>query len=233
MKINFKWNKKAYDDFIKYLVSIKDDKNKEFNERIIESKYPMLGIKMPVLKTITKDISKTDYLEFFKYCEDKYYEEVMIQGLLLSYIKDDNLFLEYLDKYIYKIDSWALCDSCILSYKIMKKNDYSDIAYSYILDSHEYIQRVGYVILLNYYVDDDHIDNILSLCQKESDYYYVNMAISWLIQVCFVKYRTKTLELLQSKKLSPFVQNKAISKIRESYKISKEDKELVNKYKIL
>ena len=232
MKINFKWNKKAYDDFVKYLVSIKDEKNKEFNERIIETKYEMLGIKMPVLKSIAKDISKTNFLEFFEFCEDKYYEEVMIQGLLLSYIKDDNLFLEYLHKYVFKIDSWALCDSCVLSYKIMKKSDYSDIAYSFILDSHEYIQRVGYVILLIYYVDDDHIKDILSLCQKESDYYYVNMAIAWLLSVCFVKCRSNTLDLLKSKKLSPFVQNKTISKIRESFRVSKEDKELVNKYKI-
>ena len=232
MKINFKWNKKAYDDFIKYLESIKDPKNKEFNERIIETKYEMLGIKMPILKTIAKDISKTNFFEFFELCEDKYYEEIMIQGLLLSYIKDDNLFLEQLREYVYKIDSWALCDSCVLSYKIMKKNDYSDIAYSFILDSHEYVQRVGYVILLNYYVDDNHINDILSLCQKESDYYYVNMAISWLISVCFVKCRSNTLELLKSKKLNPFVQNKAISKIRESFRVSKEDKELVKKYKI-
>ena len=232
MKINFKWNQKAYDDFIKYLVSIKDEKNIEFNKKIIESKYTMLGIKMPVLRTIAKDISKTDFFEFFKYCKDEYYEEVMIEGLLLSYIKDNNLFLEYLNKYVYKIDSWALSDSCVLSYKIMKNNDFSDIAYSYILDSHEYIQRVGYVILLDYYVDEDHIKDILSLCQKESSYYYVNMAVSWLLSDCFIKYRKDTLELLKSKKLSPFVQNKTISKIRESFRVSKEDKELVNKYKI-
>ena len=231
MKINFKWNKKTYNDFIKYLENIKDEKNKEFNSKIIESKYEILGIKMPVLRTIAKDISKTDFLEFFDLCEDKYYEEVMIQGLLLSYIKDDNLFLEQLREYVYKIDSWALCDSCVISYKIMKKSDYSDIAYSFILDSHEYVQRVGYVILLNYYIDDNHINDILSLCQKDSDYYYVNMAISWLLCECFIKYRTNTLNLLKTKKLNTFVQNKTISKIRESYKVSKEDKEFIKKYK--
>ena len=58
------------------------------------------------------------------------------------------------------------------------------------------------------------------------------MAIAWLLSVCFIKYRANTLELLKSKKLSPFVQNKTISKIRESYRVSDEDKELVNKLKI-
>lgn len=232
LKINFNWNELAYDNFIKYLISIGDSKTKEFNKKIINSKYEIIGIKVPVLRVIAKDISKTDYKEFFKYVKNKYYEEVLIEGILLSYIKDNNEFLDYFQRYMYKIDDWSICDTCINSYKFMKKDDYSDFSYSLILDSHEFVQRVGYVILLNYYVDEDHIDSILSICTKESDYYYVNMAISWLLCECFIKCRSKTLELLKSKKLSPFVQNKAISKIRESYRVSKEDKEMLNKLKI-
>ncbi len=231
IKINFKWNSKTYNDFIKYLESIGDSKTKEFNERIMHTKYEILGIKVPILRTIAKDISKTDFKEFFKYIKNEYYEVVLIEGILLSYIKDNNEFLEYFHKFIYKIDDWSICDTCINSYKFMKDNDFSDIAYSLILDSHEYIERVGYVILLNYYIDEEHIDTILSLCTKESDYYYVNMAISWLLCECFIKSRTKTLNLIKSKNLSHFVQNKTISKIRESYKVSKEDKELVKELK--
>lgn len=232
MKINYTWNEKTYNDFIKYLKSISDSKTRDFNKKIIDTKYEILGISMTVLRTIAKDISKTNYKEFFKYVTNTYYEEVMIEGLILSHIKDENEFIELFQKYIYKIDNWALCDSCINSYKIMKKGDFSDLAYSLILDSHEFIERVGYVMLLCYYIDEEHIDSIISLSLKESSYYYVNMAISWLLAECFVKFRTKILDLLKSKKLSPFVQNKTISKIRESLKVSKEDKELVKSLKI-
>ena len=231
MKINFEWNNETYLKYLNYLNNIGDKKTKEFNERIINTKYEILGIKTPILREIAKDISKTNFKKFITLSQNKYYEEIMIEGLLLSYIEDDNEFLEYFNKFIYKIDNWSLCDTCINSYKIMKKEDFSDIAYSLILDSQEYIERVGYVMLLDYYVDDEHIDSILSLCMKESSYYYVNMAISWLIAECFIKYRTKTLELLKSKKLSPFVQNKAISKIRDSYRVSDKDKNIVNKLK--
>ena len=232
MKINYTWNEKTYNDFIKYLKSISDPKTRDFNKKIIDTKYEILGISMTVLRTVAKDISKTNYKEFFKYITNTYYEEVMIEGLILSHIKDENEFIELFQKYIYKIDNWALCDSCINSYKIMKKGDYSDLAYSLILDSHEFIERVGYVMLLCYYIDEEHIDNIISLSLKETNYYYVNMAISWLLAESFVKFRTKILDLLKSKKLSPFVQNKTISKIRESLKVSKEDKELIKSLKI-
>lgn len=227
MKINYVWNKVNYGKFLTYLKSIADNDTKKFNERIVNTKYEILGIKMPVLKMIAKDISKTDYFKFLELSTSKYYEEVMIEGFLLSYIKDENVFLDYLNKFIYKIDSWAICDSCISSYKIFKKGDFSSYASFLVLDSREFFVRVGYIILLDYYIDDDHIDNILSLCLKESSYYYVNMAVSWLISVCFIKYREKVLDLLKSKKLSVFVQNKTISKIRDSYRVSREDKEIV------
>ena len=41
----------------------------------------------------------------------------------------------------------------------------------------------------------------------------------------------KTLKYLENHKLNKFTINKAISKCRESYRVSKEDKELLLKYK--
>ena len=227
MKINYNWTKERYDQFVKYLINLKDEKNKAFEERIINTKYEILGLKTPIIRMIAKDISKTDIEGFLKLVNDKYYEEVMIHGILLSYIKDENKFIDYLNKFIDKIDCWSICDSCISSYKIFKTGDFSSYAYSLLLDSREYHIRVGYIILLDYYVDDEHIDDIITMCAKESSYYYVNMAIAWLLSVCFVKYKEKVLDLLKSKKLSTFVHNKTISKIRESNKVSKEDKDTV------
>lgn len=232
MKISVEWNIKTYDKFLKYLEGLKDEKTKNFNSKICSTKYEMLGIKIPVLRIIASDISKTSFREFLKYTKDKYYEEVLIEGFLIGYIKDPNEFLTYFYNYLPKIDCWAICDSTISSFKIMKKNDFSDVAYSLILDSREYYIRVGYIILLDYYLDKDHINNILSLATKESDYYYVNMAISWLLCESFIKFRNNTLELLKSKKLPVFVQNKTISKIKDSYRVSKKDKDMVSKLTI-
>ena len=59
----------------------------------------------------------------------------------------------------------------------------------------------------------------------------MNMAVAWAISVCYVKFRDKTLKLLKIKELDIFVQNKAIQKIRESFRVSDEDKEMLKKYK--
>lgn len=233
MKITKTWNKDKYNEYIKYLNKISDEKTKEFSKKITMTNYEVIGIKIPMLRSIAKDISKTDIKSFLELCENNYYEEILIEGFVIGSIKDYDLFLKYFNKFIYKIDCWAICDSCISSFKIMKKYDFSSIAYSLILDSREFIIRVGYIMLMDFYIDDNHIKDILEISQKESSYYYVNMAIAWLLSVCFIKYRTNTLELLKTKKLMPFVQNKTISKIRESYRVSDKDKELVNKLKII
>lgn len=232
MKINQVWNKKSYKMFLDYLISIGNDKTKEFNKKIIDTKYEMIGIKMGELRSLAKDISKTDIMTFFDESTDTYYEEVMIQGIVISYIKDPQEFEEYFNRFILKIDCWGLSDSCVASYKIMKKYDFSSKANLLIYSNSEYLQRVGYLIYLNYYIDDEHINDIYHLATIPSDYYYVNMAISWLLATCFTKYRPMILDLLKSKELSPFVQNKTISKIRESLVANNKDKELVNKYKI-
>ena len=231
IKINYNWDSDKYNKFVQYLKNIGDIKTKEFNDRIFKTNYENIGIKTPVLKSIANDISKKDPLGFLEFCGSNYYEEVMVEGLVIGKINDENTFAEYFMKYINKIDCWALCDGFVANAKIMKKSDFSDLAYSLILDTREYYIRVGYVMLLNYYVDDEHIDTILSLCEKESNYFYVNMAISWLISVCFIKYRDKTLNLLKQKKLSTFVQNKAISKINDSFRVTSDDKELVKTFK--
>jgi 3-methyladenine DNA glycosylase AlkD len=232
MKIDYNWNKDNYKKFVEYLIKISENDTKKFNEKIFNTNYKILGIKTPVLKEIAKDISKRDYKEFLSVVGNTYFEEVLIEGFVISNIKDPDLYLEYFNKYIYKIDSWAISDSFIANSKLFKKYDLSNMAYSLILDTREFIIRVGYIILLDHYIDDEHIKDILNIVQKESSYYYVNMAIAWLVAECFIKSRGNTLELLKSKKLSPFVQNKAISKICDSYRITKEDKELVKTYKI-
>ncbi len=65
--------------------------------------------------------AKSNIEEFLEYAQNKYYEEVMIQGLVISHIKDEKLFYKYFIKYINKIDNWALCDSFCSSIKIVRK----------------------------------------------------------------------------------------------------------------
>ena len=57
------------------------------------------------------------------------------------------------------------------------------------------------------------------------------MAQAWLVAEVFIKFREAGLEFLQGDNMLPWTQNKAIQKIRESYRVSDADKELIKSLK--
>ena len=61
MDLNIIWDNNSYNNFINSLKSISENSYKEFSEKITFTKYEMLGIRLPKLRSIAKEISKSDY----------------------------------------------------------------------------------------------------------------------------------------------------------------------------
>lgn len=226
------WNEESYKDFIEYLISIKDEKYKEFHSSLCSNcKYEMVGIRLPILRKIAKDISKTDIEKFLKFSKNHYYEEVMIQGLVISNIKDELIFNTYFKEHIKKIDNWALCDTFCNSIKIVKKYEgkYFKEAIQLSLNKEEFIARVGLIMILSHFIKEENLNTIFNTLNKiETDKYYINMAEAWLICELYTKYSNQTLEFIKNNNLDKFTHNKAISKIHDSHRVSLEDKEYLN-----
>lgn len=226
------WNKESYQEFIKYLKSLSDFKYKEFQISITNTNLSIIGIRMSILRSISKKISNSNIEDYFKLVGNIYYEEVMLYGLVLS---NSNCVDKYLIDFISRIDNWAICDMFCSSLKIVNKykGKYWIYINSLLDESNEFQTRVSIVLMMNYYLCDEYIDRVLYIVSNiKSDKYYINMAISWLLSVAIINYKDKVLELLNSKKLSKFVQNKTISKIQDSYRIDKVLKEFVKQYRI-
>jgi 3-methyladenine DNA glycosylase AlkD len=73
------------------------------------------------------------------------------------------------------------------------------------------------------------VEEALKILQaiKHEDY-YVKMGVAWAISIFYIKQPQLTLPLLQENNLDDFTHNKAIQKIRESFRVSKEDQEMLN-----
>lgn len=230
-----------YNEFIDELNSLKDEKYKEFSYKLLNDKsLNLLGVRIPLLKKIAKKLvksvndDKNDIIDFVK-SESNSFEELIVKGFVIGYTNNSNDFvLELLKFYVNKISNWSICDSVSNNLKIIKKN--LDFFYPFIEESlsknQEFVIRFGIVNLLNHYVNDNYIDKIIEIIQRKyPDYYYVDMAIAWLICVCYVKYPDKTICLFDGR-LKPTINNMAISKINDSYKVSEEEKQMLKKRKI-
>lgn len=224
-----------YNQFREYLLSLQDEKYRDFNKSIVlNSKYQMIGVRLPIMRNIAKGIAYDNIINFLKVAKNKYYEEVMIQGLVIARIKEEKLFYSYFKKYLSKIDNWALCDSFCSSIKIVRKYEkkYFQEALNLALDEQEFKARVGIVMILNHFVNKDNLEIIFQTLNKiKSDKFYINMAEAWLICDMYTKYPCDTEQFLKNNSLNSFTQNKAISKIHDSYRVTKEEKEALNKYK--
>ena len=204
------WNKSDYQKFVDYLFSFEDLEYKNFNSKLV-LKNNLIGIRVPILKKIAKELAKGNYKEFISIMNHNYHEEVLIHGLILGYIKDH---MNYFDDYIKYMNDWQSCDITISNMKYFKYNQ--DINY---IKKYLY-HRVGYVILLTYYINDEYIDELYNIVDNyNSDNYYVKMAVAWLLSYLIIYDKNRAVKYLKKSKLDDFTYNKGIQKAIESKKI--------------
>lgn len=214
----------------KALFELEDLKYKEFSSKLTKTKYPIIGVRIPYIKKMAKEM-KDESLSFF---DTKYFEEVMLEGLVIGYCKDIDLVISKLSSFINKIDDWSVCDSCCANLKITKKN--KEKMWTFITNykgcNDEFKVRFMIVMMMDYYLEDNYISKIFDIIDNIScDFYYSNMAISWLLATALAKKERETLKYLENAKINDFVFNKTISKACESYRIRDDLKEYLRKIK--
>lgn len=228
---------KDYENFVKVIHGFSKNESvndKERHIKILNTKQDVIGVSMANIRTLAKRVFKGGYTEFLdlsivKSKESQTYEETLIEGLVIAQIKDQSIQMSYLEKWIPKIDNWSTCDSTTSSFKKIKMDEtYFDWFYKKCFSKEEFVSRFGITILMNHYIDKCHLSKLFEMCENvKNNFYYVKMAKAWLLSYCFMKYRNETLEFLKQNTLDKFVHNKTISKCRDSFQVSFEDKELL------
>ena len=222
-----------YKEILEEIKGLADEKYREFHKKLIPGvETEFLGVRVPTLRSVAKRICKEDFRIFLAECEDTgIYEMIMLYGMVLAGAPCEfEEKLSYLEKFIPKIDNWAVCDTVCASLKDVKRN--KDRMYEFLKpflrSDKEYELRFAIVILIQYYLTEKEVDMVLDWYGNiHHEGYYVKMAVAWGISVCFVKFRDKTLKFLEQGAPDPFTYQKAIQKIRESYRVSREDKEML------
>ena len=192
------------------------------------------GVRIPYMRKLAKEIAKGDTKYFLDNYNIETHEEFLLKGIVIlsSKFSLEEKFA-YLEKYVPEIYDWSGCD--VLESTLKCKDDELHLVYDFIMkyrySKNEYETRFMIVMLFNF-LREDYLDKIKEILETENfDKYYTQMAAAWLISVMFIKYRDYTLSYLNNNSLDDFTYNKALQKIRESNRASKEDKELVKKMK--
>lgn len=218
------------------LIKLADDKYRSFHSNLCPGVENILGVRLPLLRKLAKSLSKEeDYYNYLNNGDTKYYEEIMIEGLIIGYLKTDNENrFNYIKNFIPKIDNWAICDSFCNNLKFTKENinEVWNFILPYTSSENEFDIRFAIVMMLNFYIIEDYIDDVLNTLNNiNHDGYYVKMAVAWAVSYAYIDFPQKTLAFLKNNNLDNFTYNKSLQKIIESTRVSKEDKDLMRSLK--
>ena len=218
------------------LFELQDLKYRDFHAKLMPTvnKEKIIGVRTPALRVFAKKYGKTDEAkEYLQILPHQYYEENNLHGLLIEQIKDYDICLEELERFLPYIDNWATCD--MLAVKVVKKHldTFTDEVYRWMESDHAYTIRFGISMLMRYYLEDAfQMEYPEKVAQIRSEEYYVNMMRAWYFATALAKQYDKILPFIEKQKLDVWTHNKTIQKAIESYRITPEQKEYLRGLKI-
>ncbi len=188
-----------------------------------------------MLRKIASEIAKGDWRSYLAKAKSECFEEIMLQGMVLGYVKaDTEEILCYVADFVPMIDNWSVCDSFCTGLKFtnLNKERVWDFLQVYFASKREYELRFAIVMLLNYYLEDQYIQRVLLLLDGvKHEGYYVKMSIAWAVSICYVKLPELTMIYLKDNTLDNFTYNKALQKITESNRADMGTKERIRSMK--
>ena len=230
------------------LRNLADADYKKFNDKIITTAYPAVGVRAPLLRKLAAETAAAPgefFDEFFigyengQRAETVYlYESILVYGLALqkSKLSIDKIF-HYLDKLIPLFDNWAHTD-CVMSggfKKVFDKN--KEQVFNHFLPlierAGEFERRALVILCMDFYLCDEYCDRAIEVFIKvPKGQYYVDMAVAWALSVGVVKYPDKFIPLIENKVFDRFIHNKAIQKCIESFRVDDKTKAYLRSHKI-
>ena len=218
----------------KQLFNLKDSKYKEFTAKLTPtiSSEKFIGVRVPELRQLSKQLSQNDIDKFLTSLPHEYYDENLLHSILLCSVKPFEKSLNYVENFLPFVDNWAVCDTLIPKIFGKEKTKLLEKINEWILSKNTFKIRFGIKMLMTHFLDSDFKKEYLHLAANiKSDEYYVNMMIAWFFATALAKQWDDTIELIKQKKLSAWVHNKTIQKACESFRITSEQKVLLKTLK--
>ena len=222
------------------LFSHKDEEYRRFMIKLLPSidEDTVIGVRVGNIRSLAKKILKTGTKEeissFLCDLPHEYYEENMLHVILLSEIKDFDICIEQIDKFLPFVDNWGTCDS--LRPKCFGKNRDKllvKIKNDWLLSDHTYTKRFAIEMLMTHFLDDEFSPDMLdAVASIRSEEYYLNMMIAWYFATALAKQYDAALPYLTEHRLDAWTHNKTIQKAVESYLIDENKKILLKELRI-
>lgn len=217
------------------LEALVDPEYQAFNAALIPGVDNVLGVRMPALRRLAKDIARGDWRSYLGCARHDSHEETLLQGLVIAYAKvETEALLPLIRAHVEKLSNWSDCDVFCGGLKVAKAEP--DRLWAFVEPYYDrtepYPLRFAIVMSLSYFLGDAHIDRVLSrLGAVRHEDYYVRMAVAWAVSMAYVAQRERTLAFLEDSPLDDWTHNKALQKVIESRQVDDAERALMRTLK--
>lgn len=218
-----------YDQLIELFQQNSNQKYDDFNSKIVNSGVRTIGCTVPFVRSVAKKHLQS-LNEAVALPTHDYFEVDLLKGIVVS---SANIPFEQKEKYLTDfantLENWAVCDCSTVKVPQSEQEQYFLYFCSLCLSQSPFVCRYGVVNLLANFLDNEHVDGVFEAIEKISVFgsYYVDMAVAWLLATSMVHCRNETVAFMEGKGLevlNVFTYNKALQKMRDSFRVSAEDK---------
>ena len=83
------------------LIALAEEEYRKFSSGLIPNVDNILGVRIPLLRKLAKEIARGDWRSFLAAADDEYFEETMQQGIVIGHVKADaEELLQYVFRFI-------------------------------------------------------------------------------------------------------------------------------------
>jgi 3-methyladenine DNA glycosylase AlkD len=140
-----------------FLIENSETQYKEFSASLIPGVDNILGVRLPILRKKAKELARGDWKQELE-TEDIYYEEIMLRGMTISYVKGSiGEMLPYIAAFIPKVDNWSVCDSVFSKMDVLRTDKEKTWAFirPYLYSDKEFEVRSAVIIMMQHLLKSD------------------------------------------------------------------------------
>ena len=217
------------------LLSLSTTGGQIYVSKVTPGSKPSLGVRVPDLRKLAKELAKGDYQDFLENGSEEYWEYETLKAFVIGYAKTDiESAIKMCQDFIPKLHDWSVSDSLCQNFTIARAH--RERVYAWLMEmaeiDDEYHQRVVAVILMSHLLVPEYIHGILDCMNRlKNPGYYTKMGVAWCVATAYAKFPKETHAFMLDNELDDWTFNKSIQKMIESYRVTDEAKVILRTMK--
>ena len=210
------------------LFRMQDEKYRDFHCRLMPTvpRELVIGVRTPLLRAYARAMEPAATAAFMADLPHRYYEENNLHAFLIEGLGEWKTTVDALERFLPYVDNWATCDMMRPSVLGSDPTAMRAQARIWMQSPHPYTVRYGIEMLMVHGLERNFSpDDLEAVAAVPCDHPYLCRMVAWYFATALAYHWDEALPYLSPGQLDDGTRRRAITKARESLRLTPEQKE--------